>query len=160
MEWSEVDLKQNLITIKAKRMKNKRIHTVPITDYMKAILEEIKNYGFAGKCVFSTTKGRVPYRGWSKAKIQFDKLTAFTDSWVYHDIRRTVRTGLPSIGIPHDISERVVSHTPSKLDQVYDHHDYLSQKRNALEAWGIHLMAIIEDRKIGENVERLADRRV
>ena len=159
LQWPEIDLEGGLITIQANRMKNKAPHTIPIVGHMQTILEEIRGFGFSGPCVFSTTHGHKPYQGWSKAKIQFDKLTDFTTPWVYHDIRRTVRSGLPKLGISRDISERVLAHTPGKLEQVYDHHDYIDQKRNALDAWSAHVLSIVEGREAPSNVEDLAQRR-
>ena len=159
LSWSEIDEKKNVITVPASRMKNKIKHTVPISKPVKTILDDIRGFGFAGPFVFTSTRGTRPYQGWSKAKVQFDKLTSFQVGWIYHDIRRTVRTDLPQLGISRDVSERVLAHTPGKLDQVYDHHDYLAQKQAALEAWGEHVVAIVEGREIDHNVERLADRR-
>ena len=159
LSWSEVDLAAGTLTIPASRMKNKIKHTVPISTPMIAILNEVRSFAFPGNFVFTTTSGSRPYQGWSKAKIQFDKLTGFQTPWVYHDLRRTVRSGLPRLGISRDVSERVLAHTPGKLDQVYDLHDYLPQKQAALEAWGDHVLAVVEGRKATTNVERLADRR-
>ena len=40
--------------------------------------------------------------------------------------------------LPH-IAERVVNHVQDEMQEVYDLHDYLEEKRAALEKWEAHL---------------------
>jgi integrase len=56
-----------------------------------------------------------------------------------HDIRRTVRTRLPGLGVSPDTAERVLGHALQGMRRVYDQHDYLPETRPALEAWGEEL---------------------
>jgi hypothetical protein len=59
--------------------------------------------------------------------------------WSLHDLRRTVRTRLPGLGVTPDVAERVLGHTIGGIRRVYDHHDYVPQKMAALEAWSAEL---------------------
>ena len=45
-------------------------------------------------------------------------------SWVNHDLRRTLRTGLSKLRIDRDICEAVLAHTRPGVEGVYDRHDY------------------------------------
>jgi integrase len=64
-----------------------------------------------------------------------------------HDLRRTLRTGLAELGIPFEVAERVLNHAMPGLEAVYNHHNYLGEKRRALALWTEHVLAIAEERK-------------
>ena len=55
--------------------------------------------------------------------------------WVNHHLRRTMRTGLSRLRVDRDIREAVLAHTRPGVEGVYDRHDYLDEKRDALERW-------------------------
>jgi integrase len=56
-----------------------------------------------------------------------------------HDLRRTGRTGLARLGVKVDIAERVLNHARERIEATYDLHDYLDEKRQALEKWAGYL---------------------
>lgn len=59
------------------------------------------------------------------------------------DVRRTVETLLASIGISKDVRAHLLSHGLSGVQAAhYDRHDYLSEKRAAVEAWERYLERI------------------
>jgi len=64
-----------------------------------------------------------------------------------HDLRRTLRTGLAEIGISFEVAERVLNHAMPGLQAVYNHHNYLAEKRRALQLWAEHVRAIAEERE-------------
>jgi integrase len=66
------------------------------------------------------------------------KVGAFT----LHDLRRTVRTGLATLGIRPDIAERCLNHAQPGIIVTYDSHHYLEEKRDALTQWTNHLQAL------------------
>ena len=55
--------------------------------------------------------------------------------WTNHDLRRTVRSGLSELRVPHNVAEAVLAHRPPGIVGTYDVHEYLDEKREALEAW-------------------------
>ena len=60
------------------------------------------------------------------------------------DIRRTVETMLAGLGISRDIRAQLLSHGLSGVqNQHYDRHQYMDEKRNALEIWEQHLEKIL-----------------
>jgi integrase len=159
--WSEINLEQRLWTIPAERMKGGAAHVVPLTDDVVAILNELPRFK-GGDCLFSTTFGKKPVRGFNRAKHKLDQ--HMLRSWraigrlrgedrrnktippfVIHDIRRTVRTGLSAIpNISDLVRELVIGHTKPGLHKVYDQYAYLDEKRFALDAWAARLRSIIE----------------
>ena len=59
----------------------------------------------------------------------------------------TLRTGLAELGISFEVAERVLNHAMPGLEAVYNHHNYLCEKRRALALWAEHVLAIAEERK-------------
>jgi integrase len=59
-----------------------------------------------------------------------------------HDLRRTCRTGLARLKIAPHIAERVLNHAQEKIPGTYDTHDYLEEKREALDKWAAHLASL------------------
>jgi integrase len=65
--------------------------------------------------------------------------------FVFHDIRRTVRTRLSGIPDVSDlVRELVIGHTKPGLHKVYDLHAYEDEKRYALNEWHRRLHRIVE----------------
>jgi integrase len=65
--------------------------------------------------------------------------------WSAHTVRHTMRTRMGKIGIGRDIAERVLNHKGrvSAIEAQYDHYDYRTEKRQALERLEAHVNAII-----------------
>ena len=65
--------------------------------------------------------------------------------WVFHDLRRTMRTGLSSLAIPDGdtVRELVIGHKQTGMHEVYDLYQYLPQKRIALELWAAQVRSIV-----------------
>ena len=60
------------------------------------------------------------------------------------DIRRTVETMLAGLGISRDIRAQLLSHGLSGVqNQHYDRHQYMKEKRDALNIWEQHLEKIL-----------------
>ncbi len=63
-----------------------------------------------------------------------------------HDLRRrTLATGLSTLGIPRDDRLAVLAHSYGDVHEVYDRYERLPQKRAALEMWERHLRKVIAD---------------
>ena len=74
-------------------------------------------------------------------------------AWIIHDVRRTVATGLQKAGVPLPVTEAVLGHTSgsrSGIVGIYQRHDYAKEKAAALEAWGAHVMALVEGSERGK----------
>ena len=52
--------------------------------------------------------------------------------WVVHDLRRTARSLMSRAAVPRDHAERVLGHTMSGVEGVYDRHSYQTEKGEAL----------------------------
>jgi Phage integrase family len=160
----EFDFASRLWVIPAHRMKGKngkaRPHAVPLTDDVLQILGRLPNFE-DGDYLFSTTFGKSPC--WMSDKVKrrideqmLDTLCALAHErgddpgkvvlprWTNHDIRRTVRSNLSRLKISEEAREAVMAHVRPGIKGTYDHHDYLDEKREALELWAARLRGIVE----------------
>jgi len=150
MTWDEVDLGRALWTLPAARNKGKRDHEIPLAPAMVELLDGLRRLG---KPVFSTD-GAKPYAGQKRLKVILDRESG-VKGWTFHDFRRTASTGMAALQIPQDTIDRVLNHAKGALAGTYNRHDYLDQKRRALEAWGERIGFIVGEAREGENVVEL-----
>ncbi len=160
MEWSELNRAGRLWQIPRSRTKNGRDHVVPLNQAAVATLDglagpdasdyaepEWPRSGF----VFSHMPGK-PISGFSKVKARLDRmLTATVEPqvrpWRLHDLRRTVATNMQRLGVRFEVTEAILNHvsvTQAAIASVYERHDWLDEKRAALDAWGAKLLSLIE----------------
>ncbi len=127
---------------------------------MPIILDSLPRFT-EGDCIFTTCDGLRPVSGFSKAKVRTDELLlkqgATIENWRVHDLRRTCRTGMARLGVPEVVSERVLNHQAQGLAKVYNQHEYLAEKRDALARWAQEVMNITEPPP--ENVVKLKAKR-
>lgn len=160
MTWAEID--GDTWTIAASRYKTKLDHVVPLSDDVLKLLTT-RRTGF----VFSTDGGVSAFSGYGKPKAELDKkLTALRAKdgrapmarWTLHDLRRTARSLMSRAGVPGDVAERVLGHVIPGVRGVYDRHQYLAEKRDALDKLAA-MVATILNPPAGDNVAKLDERR-
>ena len=64
-------------------------------------------------------------------------------SWVNHDLRRVVRSGLSALRVQHDVAEAILAHRPPGIVGTYNLHEYEDEKAEALEKWAQRLRDIV-----------------
>ena len=82
-------------------------------------------YVFAGR-------GGGYFRGFSPRKRAFDKKVGNLPRWTIHDLRRTARSLMSRAGVRPEVAEKVMGHTLKGVEGVYDRHQYLEEKAEAL----------------------------
>jgi integrase len=153
MRWPEIDLDKALWTIPPERMKGDAAHEIPLPPIAVEILKGLPR--FTGPYVFTTTGGARPIGGFSKMKLRIDAaMKEPIAPWRFHDIRRTMRTGLGALPVPNNVSELCIAHAQPGLHRTYDLHSYRDEKRRAFELWAARLLSIVEPHG-GADVVRL-----
>ncbi len=155
--WREFDLqKRKLWTVPEERFKSGQAHIVPLSKEASTLLENLVKFvgEESGDCLFSTTNGVKPINGFSRAKTALDKAMleilkkkdpeAKLPDWVFHDVRRTVRTRLSALRVNSDVAEMVIGHGKTGLRRVYDQHEFEPEMREALERWANSLLKIVK----------------
>lgn len=185
MRWADLDLKAGLWTLPREANKGARVHDVPLSTEVVEIIKAAPRFAEAegeqddGRAtdrvakpkpefVFSTTGGRRPISGYSKAKKELDALIArlraetrlgrklrekeepaaedHMQPWVIHDFRRTATTNVARFGFGPHVASAILNHSPrsagsgtNAVTAIYQRYRYDKERRAALEAWARHL---------------------
>lgn len=70
-----------------------------------------------------------------------DKLGEKVRRFTPHDLRSTARSHLAALGVNILVAERCLNHSLGGLIAVYDQHDYMTERRAALEVWTDFILA-------------------
>jgi integrase len=169
----EIDYEKKQWSIPAERAKTEETFILPLSDTMITILKSLPTFK-SGGYLFSTSWGEWPVNGYSTAKKTLDKkmrriLKALARKfgqdpdrfvlkpWRFHDLRRTMRTGLSALPIANEVREMLISHKQPGIKAVYDQFKYEDEKRQALLLWERRLMGIVKP--VSADVIDLAARR-
>jgi len=177
--WPEIDERNGVWVIPSQRMKGRngkaRPHAVPLTADIKGILDQLPRFK-RGDFLFSCSFGQKPAWMSAAVKARIDKRILHTLKaparrrgedparvklvhWTNHDIRRSVRTRLSRLKITEEAREAVMAHVRPGIKATYDHHDYIDEKREALELWAARLRSIVEPAPGPGNVVNIASAR-
>jgi len=145
MRWAELDLEAGTWIIPKARTKNGIAHEVPLCVAAVSALKSV--HRIKGSEFVFTTTGETPVTGFSKAKERIDAflLAALDEApapWVFHDLRRTMASGMAKLGVNLPVIEKVLNHTSGSFGGivgVYQRHSFSDEKRQALDAWGAHV---------------------
>jgi integrase len=143
MTWDELDLVQRVWTLPKSRTKNAKEHVVHLSEQSMAALKRADK---KGSFVFSLLGGK-PFQEFSRGKQRLDQLSSVT-GWRLHDLRRTCVSGMARLGIAPHVADKILNHqagTISGVAAVYQRHEFLSERRHALDVWGAHLGAILSE---------------
>jgi integrase len=95
--------------------------------------------------VFSHS-GAKPFQSFSSAKRELDKISGLT-GWRLHDLRRTCVSGMARLGVPPHVADKVLNHqtgTISGVAAVYQRHEFLAERKDALDRWGVHVERLLK----------------
>jgi len=139
--WDEFDLHSRIWTLPNIRTKNAKPHIVHLTDQAVAVLGEAKKQG---KFVFSAA-GTHPFQGFSNAKRELDAISGVT-GWRLHDLRRTCVSGMAGLGVAPHVADKILNHqsgTISGVAAVYQRHQFMAERKEAIVKWGAHIGHIL-----------------
>lgn len=138
---SDVDFERGIITLhdgKGRRARP-RLHALPITDTIRPILETLVQVNGKAPSLFSSD-GNTTIHMTTMSKLA---RTIGGGAYQLKDVRRTCETELAAIGIEKGIRAQILSHELGGIqNRHYDRHDYLDEKRDALNRWERHLDGI------------------
>jgi integrase len=150
MRWEEVDFDN---AVWYARQKGDREVLVPLAPMALALLRGLRPADGGSGYVF-TSRTRRGAKAGARTHIQHFThakrlvLAALgeppLEHWQFHDLRRTVSTGLSRLRVPPHIRELVLGHAVmDRLVKTYDRHDYLDEKRDALCRWEAHVERVV-----------------
>jgi integrase len=139
----ELDIEQRIWTLPKGRTKNGKQHTVHLSNEAIVVLNRANKIG---PFVFSID-GAKPFQEFSRAKRELDELSGVT-GWRLHDLRRTCVSGMAPLGIPPHVADKILNHqsgTISGVAAVYQRHEFLRERKDALDRWGAHVAKIVKE---------------
>jgi integrase/DNA-binding Xre family transcriptional regulator len=164
MQWSELAPDRTSWTMPGARTKNGKAHLVHLAEPARAILASMPRR--AGSDLVFTTTGKTPVSGFGNAKERLvakilEERAAWAAAlgaepaalvpWRIHDFRRTGVTALAGLGTRWEVADRLLNHVTgaiSGIAAIYQRHEFLDERRAAMEQWAAHVLAIA---KAGED---------
>ena len=143
-QWTHVNFERREWTIPAEHAKNKKAFVIPLTEQVAGWFVELRRLAFESAYVMPLRQrhrgrsGDAPMESTSlNAAFNrlHDKLGERCRRFTPHDLRSTARSHLGMLGVDVLIAERCLNHSLGGLVAVYDKHDYLAERRQALDLW-------------------------
>jgi integrase len=138
LQWSEIS-ENGIWTIPRGRYKTGRDHTVPLSVAARSILD-----GLARASPFVFGQGERTPAGWRFWQVITDEEGPNLSGLSWHSLRKTARTLMSRAGVRADHAERALGHVQGAVERAYDKHEYLDEKRAALEALAAEIDRIVE----------------
>ena len=149
-KWRDFDISNNLWNMPAENKTGVAI-TIPLPDVCIPWLEELYLRSCGSEYVFPSRRAS-KRRGYisddtlnhALAKLFGQKVdgnkqpyenllgNAGIEHFVIHDLRRTCRSLLASLGVQGHVAERCLNHKLKGVEGIYNKHDYLKERREAL----------------------------
>ena len=148
-DWNGEERVLRLLDGKGRR-RQPRVHLVPLAPVGAAIVERLVERAKAGgaSALFVSRFGKRPaLLSETTPGKRLGEIVAELGCAPFNlrDVRRTVETELARLGVSRDTRAQLLSHGVSGIQaQHYDRHQYLPEKRAALETWERHLARLID----------------
>jgi integrase len=146
--FSDIDFEEKIWRIPDENSKTGKGYTVPLSDWTVREFQALQRLAKHSPWVLANEANDGPInpklltRGVARCQARMQKLGIA--EFTLHDLRRTCRTGLARLKIAPHIAERVLNHAQDKIPGTYDTHDYIDEKRDALDRWARHLAGLSE----------------
>ena len=136
-EWSEFRMDEDLWVIPADKMKRRRIHSVPLSRQVKAMLDELRGISGNGRLLFPNSRRPDDLISATTVNRALEYIGAKHLSG--HDFRATVATHLSEMGWPKEYIDVQLAHGQNNTDAAYFHTKFLPQRREMMQAWAGYL---------------------
>jgi integrase len=163
----EIDIDNALWTLPAWRTKNNELHQIPLSALALAIIKAQPVTG--SKRFLFSIDGERPVTTFSRAKERIDTAIAKLrgpqaepmPAWVFHDLRRTMVSGMARLGIELPVIEKCINHksgTFRGIVGVYQRHSFAQEKEVAFSAWARFVEQVVSGKR-SSNVVALKARK-
>lgn len=145
-KWEHIDFEKREWFIPDANVKTRNDFTVPLTDPVIEWFKELQPLACGSAYVLPArnsirrkARGGDTHYAPRALNAMLDKLCKKlgdkTRRFTPHDLRSTARSHLGALGIDVLVAERCLNHSLGGLVAVYDRHDYMTERRDALELW-------------------------
>lgn len=136
MKWADIDVERKVWEVPASDMNAANEHLVPLSPQVIALLKE-RRKAVSDDSIYALEGGRS-----RRQRLGVTDAIGLED-FKPHDLRRTAATGMARAGVQRFIVARVLGYVDRSVTGVYDRHEYLSEKRWALDTWARKVMAVL-----------------
>ena len=163
MRWTELDdlAEPTKWMLPGTRAKNGKAHIVHISEPTRAILRSLPRIA-GNPCVFAGRSVAGPIGAFSSMKAAIDAALGAANSrppeWRFHDFRRAGVTALAGLGFAPHVCDRLLNHITGAIQgvaAVYQRHEFLAERKVALDAWANHLLTAAGKTQATSNVIEL-----
>lgn len=150
-EWVHLDFERAEWAIPPEHSKTKKGFVIPLPPMVAGWFAELHSMAFGSRYVmpirtrFNGKEGDAhmePVTLNAALVTLAKKLGKKCRRFTPHDLRSTCRSHLGALGVDVLIAERCLNHSLGGLVATYDKHDYLTERRRALELWAAKLASI------------------
>ncbi len=145
MRWDQIH--DDIWTIPAENTKAKRTQVIPLPELALQVLDERKETLQRSDYVFASTVHPEDPISWLQKVAGEVRTKSKISDFRLHDLRRTVATYMAELQVDRTTLGKVLNHKglagDNQVTAVYDRHDYLEEKREALNRWNENLKQII-----------------
>jgi integrase len=142
--WDEISIVDRTLDLPARRTKNGRSHQIQLSVQAMNIIQALPKV--EGQGLLFTTNGKTAVSGFSKVKKRLDIMSGVSD-WRYHDLRRSFAThSTERLSISPVIADKILNHVTGQVRGVaaiYQHGEYLEERRTALQKWGDFIQELV-----------------
>jgi integrase len=143
-------------TIPAERTKAGRAHRVLLSTFAFEVLhvaiaaaeKKAKAKRVEVDYIFPNPRADGSVRWLSHAGARIRENATDVAHWTPHDLRRTAATGMEGLGVSRFVVARILNHADPSVTAVYARHGYDDEKRAALQRWGEHVRAIVDEAEL------------
>jgi len=169
-EWAHVDFDRAEWLIPDANSKTGKGFTVPLPPAVVGWFSELQTLSFGAPFVLPARQMQRQQRRGGETHFEqralnsmlhklCDKLDGKVRRFTPHDLRSTARSHLAALGVNVIVAERCLNHSLGGLIAVYDHHDYMSERRAALELWMDFVLACEAGREWLQKPKKVASLR-
>ncbi|MBO2576360.1 site-specific integrase [Shewanella algae] len=146
-KWEEFDLQRKIWSLPKERSKSGMGIDIPLPQIVLTWIQELEVRACGSEYVFPCRRSsKNPYMGKDTLnraitklfgheagkKTQPPNLMGEIPHFTVHDLRRTCRSLLARQGTSGDVAERCLNHKLKGVEGIYNRHDYLEERREAM----------------------------
>jgi len=141
-EWADVDWEERIWKIPAYKMKKRRIHWVPLSDQVVALLRDLHEITGSGQYLFPNAH-REGIMGERTVNSALENMGYPSGDVTGHDFRATASTLLYERGYNGAHIELQLAHVKKdKTEAAYNHAQFLAERRQLMQDWADYVCSL------------------
>lgn len=151
-EWAHIDFDRAEWFIPDANSKTGKGFTVPLVPTVVSWFKELETLSCGSRFVLPARQLRRKHNHGGEVHFEqralnsmlhklCDKLGDKVRRFTPHDLRSTARSHLAALGVNLIVAERCLNHSLGGLVAIYDQHDYMTERRAALEKWSAFIQS-------------------